>query len=258
MLAVGFALGFFGGGGGILTVPVLTYLFLLPAEAATGYSLWVVGITSLAGALRAAFQRSVEVRAGLILLAPSMVVAFSVRRWLIPVIPDDLGRFGGITLTKNAALMLLFAGIMLVVSWRMLQQRPPDHVEGVPASPQKMGLIGVAVGLLAGLVGAGGGFLVVPALVLYAQLNMKKAIGTSLMVISIQSLVGFSGEAIAKPIDWPWALQLALVSAVGLVLGIGLGSRVNGENLKVSFGWFVRFMGMFVLIREGLGLFRAA
>ncbi len=257
MVAVGFALGFFGGGGGILTVPVLTYLFLVPAESATGYSLWVVGATSLVGAIRGASQKHVDLKAGLVLLLPSMIAAFSVRRWVIPMIPNEIARIGDVSISKNAALMLLFSAIMLLVAARMLKRSAPAETEPTLAPPGTMLLIGAAVGVLAGLVGAGGGFLIVPALVVYGGLNMKQAVGTSLMVIAVQSLVGFSGEAMVKPILWPWAFMLAMVAVVGLAFGIFLGSRVRAEDIKKGFGWFVLLMGIFVMIRELIGLFSA-
>ncbi len=256
IVAVGFALGFFGGGGGILTVPVLTYLFFVPASSATGYSLWIVGLSSAVGAAMAARLGHVEFRTGFVMAVPAMLTTFSVRRWLLPAIPSEIGSLGSVVITKDSLLMLLFAGLMGIVSYRMLRSKPVEEKEDATSSLPHIALIGVAVGLLAGLVGAGGGFLIVPALVLFANLPMKSAVGTSLLVIATQALVGFAGEASTRPIEWGWAFQLAGFAIAGLILGVAVGSRTKPEKLRLGFARFVAIMGALVLAKELITLFR--
>lgn len=241
---VGLALGLVGGGGGILTVPVLTYLFGLPASQATGASLVVVGLAAAVGAFEAWRIGDVDVRVGLNFALPSVVGAFAARRWAMPAVPETVLGVG-----KDHALMLSFAGLLVFAGIAMLRPRP--ETEPRTPRPLTMAVLGVGVGLVAGLLGAGGGFLIVPVLALMGGLPMKRAVGTSLAVIALQSLIGFGGEG-ARALSLPWA-TIGTVSALAMVgLGVGrlLSRRVTGQGLRPAFGWFVLAMAVLIAAVE--------
>lgn len=244
---VGFALGLVGGGGGILTVPILTYLFAVPASQATGYSLFVVGAASLVGAWAAYRRQEVETKIALVFAGPSIVTVFATRMYLLPALPDPL--IGSVA--KDKALMLAFAVLMIVVAANMLKR---ESKADTPSAPPRYGLIaaiGLGVGLVSGFTGAGGGFLIVPALTLLAGLEIKRAIGTSLTVIALQSLLGFTGELHrAEDMRWSLLIGFTAVAVVGVLAGSALGQRISGAKLKPGLGVFVLVMGLFVLARE--------
>lgn len=249
MLLVGVALGLIGGGGGILAVPILAYFFHQSAAQATGHSLFVVGAAALVGALGAMRRGEVSGREVLLFALPSMAASFVARAVVLPAIPHDIGG-----LDRNRALMLLFAATMLLAAWRMIRgPRHPEDATGA-AAWLPITLAGLGVGLLAGLVGAGGGFLIVPALLAFGGVSMRLAIGSSLAIIAIQSLGGFLGEVLSRAsIDWPVLLGLTGVALAGLGIGAWMNRRTSPEGLRLVFGWFVLAMGLVILGKELLG-----
>lgn len=252
---IGVSLGLIGGGGSILTVPVLVYLFGVSPSLATSYSLFIVGATSLIGAWRNYRNRQVHLPTALLFGASSIVTVLLTRRYLLPAIPDPLFTTGSFSVSKNMATMLLFAILMIMASLSMIR---PGSRGGSPEQPSgrsaylRLLLYGMLIGLVTGLLGAGGGFLLIPALVLLVRLPVKTAIGTSLLIIALNSLIGFSGDLGRYAIDWKLLLSVAALAITGILLGTAMGKKIDGARLKKGFGWFVLAMGAYIILKEVL------
>lgn len=251
-LFIGIALGLIGGGGSILTVPVLYYLFGVAPVLATAYSLFIVGITSLVGVLPKCRQGLVNMKTAIIFGAPSIIAVFATRKYIIPVLPEHIADIGAFELTKPVLLMVVFAILMLATSISMIRsKKKKDGVEDEQVFNYPLIFIeGTIVGILTGFVGAGGGFLIIPALVLLSKLPMKQAIGTSLIIIAAKSLIGFTGDLGHTTIDWTLIISISLLAIVGIFIGNKLSEKLDGEKLKKGFGWFVLVMGAYILISE--------
>lgn len=239
-LLIGLVLGLIGGGGSILTVPILVYALTLNPVLATAYSLFVVGTTSLVGAIKNMMKGMVDFKTAIIFAIPAFIAVFLTRAYLIPAIPDELFTIGTIVVTKNLAIMLFFAIIMLLASISMIRNnRKESDEESVITYNYPLIIVeGLVVGTITGIVGAGGGFLIIPALVLLAKLPMKKAVATSLFIIAIKSLIGFLGDVKNLEIDWAFLLPFTALSIIGIFLGIWLNKFIDGKKLKKSF-WMV-------------------
>lgn len=252
--AIGISLGLIGGGGSILTVPVLVYLFHVETVLATGYSLFIVGATSAVGAIGRYRQGTVDLRTALIFGAPSIVAVYLTRRFLVPAIPDTILSLGSFTLTKPILLMALFALLMIAASISMIRAGKEEESAARNGGHRYNYLMilleGAVVGVLTGLVGAGGGFLIIPALVLLARLPMKLAVGTSLAIIAAKSLIGFLGDLSQGGVGWTLLLSVTGLAIGGIFLGNILSSRISAKALKQGFGWFVLVMGIYILLRE--------
>lgn len=255
-IIIGTSLGLIGGGGSILTLPVLAYLFHIDAVLGTAYSLFVVGITSLVGAINFHRKQLIDYRTALVFAVPSLIAVYSTRRYIVPAIPEQLGSLAGIDLSRDLLIMLLFAVVMLIAAFSMIRKKKTTADAKKSASTARkfnypvIMLEGLLVGLVTGLVGAGGGFLIIPALVLLAGLPMKKAIGTSLLIIAAKSLIGFLGDVGNPNIDWSFLLAFSGLSIVGILLGTWLSKFIPGAKLKTAFGWFVLVMGVFIITKE--------
>lgn len=250
---IGISLGLIGGGGSILTVPVLVYVMGVSPVLSTAYSLFVVGLTALIGSIDYGRKRLLDYKTALIFGIPSIVAVYSTRKFLVPVIPDPVFQLGNSVLTKNLFVMLLFGVLMVAASVSMIRGRGTIERHGLYEKWYNLPLIfaeGVVVGILTGLVGAGGGFLIIPALVLLAGLPMKKAVGTSLLIIGVKSLIGFAGDVGHQPIDWKFLLTFSTFAVVGIFVGAQLSRRISSDKLKPAFGWFVLVMGVYILVRE--------
>jgi uncharacterized membrane protein YfcA len=251
---VGISLGLIGSGGSILTVPILVYVMGVNPVLATAYSLFIVGSTALVGGVQSAIQKRVDFKTVLIFGIPSIAAVYATRMWLVPVIPNELFTIGSLVITKAIALMLLFAVVMILASVSMI--RPGKNKEIDENAPRVYNypmilLEGAVVGLLTGLVGAGGGFLIIPALVLLARMPMKLAVGTSLFIIAAKSLIGFIGDLQGSEIiDWKLLGIFTAFSVVGIFIGILLSKKIPGQKLKKGFGWFVLVMGIYIIIKE--------
>jgi uncharacterized membrane protein YfcA len=253
---VGISLGLIGSGGSILTVPILVYIMSVEPVLATAYSLFIVGTTALVGGIQNAILKKVDFKTVLIFGAPSIAAVFATRKWLVPFIPDTLFSVGSFAVTKPIALMLLFAVVMIMASISMI--RPSKKKEAEDGDPIQYNypmilLEGTVVGILTGLVGAGGGFLIIPALVLLARMPMKLAVGTSLFIIAAKSLIGFIGDLQgSEVIDWTLLTGFTFSAVIGIIIGIMLSKKIPGAKLKVGFGWFVLVMGIYIIIKETL------
>ncbi|MCH4822785.1 sulfite exporter TauE/SafE family protein [Gramella lutea] len=252
-LIIGVVLGLIGGGGSILTVPVLVYLLGVNPVTATAYSLFVVGTSSLVGALRNFPKKLIDFRTALVFAFPAFTAVYLTRKFLVPAIPEEIFTLFGFTVTKNIGIMLFFAIIMVIASIYMIMERKNGRnleVEKVTYNYPLIIIEGLVVGLLTGVVGAGGGFLIIPALVLLAKLPMKKAVATSLLIIAFKSLIGFIGDVENMEIDWVFLLTFTGISIAGIWLGVYLNNFINGKKLKKGFGWFVLLMGIYIIWSE--------
>lgn len=249
---IGISLGLIGGGGSILTVPVLVYLFGIEPVLATAYSLFIVGVTSLVGALPKYRQGLVELKTTVVFGIPSIAAVFVTRKFLVPRIPQYLFSISNFEITKPVFIMAMFAFFMTFASYSMIKKEKNEN-EG--QQPQRFNypmivLEGTFVGALTGLVGAGGGFLIVPALVVFSRLPMKMAVGTSLLIIAAKSLIGFTGDLGHSTIDWEMLLFITITAIGGIFIGNALNKKIHGESLKKWFGWFVLGMGIFIIVKE--------
>lgn len=249
-LIIGISLGVIGSGGSILTVPILVYIMKIEPFIATAYSLFIVGSTSLIGGIRLTIAKKVNFKAVLLFGIPSLVSVFITRAFFLPLIPESI-EFGSYSLSKNVLLMVLFAFVMLTSAYKMIVPKKPN-VPQQESNLIKLVIQGLLIGLLAGTVGAGGGFLIIPALVLFSNLSMKEAIGTSLCIIAIQSLVGFLGDLNHIDIDWALILSFSAISILGLGIGLYISKFIPDKNLKTTFGYFVLLMASYILLKETL------
>ncbi|MDH7912772.1 sulfite exporter TauE/SafE family protein [Winogradskyella sp. SYSU M77433] len=251
-LIIGIVLGLIGGGGSILTVPILVYLLFVNPVTATAYSLFVVGVSSLVGAIRNIQKGLVDFRTAIVFAIPAFIAVYATRRYLVPAIPDELFSISDFLVTKNIGIMIFFAIIMLVASISMIKERKAKAVADAVVVFNYPLIVteGLIVGVITGIVGAGGGFLIIPALVLLAKLPMKKAVATSLLIIAIKSLIGFIGDVENLDIDWTFLLTFTGISVVGIFLGIYLSNFIEGKKLKKGFGWFVLIMAVYIIYKE--------
>lgn len=250
-IIMGFTLGLLGGGGSILTLPILTYVMAVEPVTATAYSLFVVGATAVVGTWRKAREKMVAWREGLTFALPSLVAVFLTRYWLVPALPEVLWQTSAFKLTKDVAVMIFFALVMLAAAYSMIRPGKPSPKNGAKASYLWIIIDGLVVGLITGLVGAGGGFLIVPALVLLVRLPIKMAVGTSLMIIALKSLIGFSGDLLSgMAIDWALLLPFTGFSILGLFIGSYATRFIAAAPLKRLFGWFVLLMALLILYLE--------
>jgi uncharacterized protein len=252
-LVIGISLGLIGGGGSILTVPVLVYLFRVNPVMATAYSLFIVGSTSLVGAFPKYKQGLVNIKTAFIFGVPSIAAVFATRKYFVPLIPENLFSIGNMLITKDLLTMLLFAVLMVVASVSMIRNKVsrPQEIE----TDQKFNIPvifieGIVVGVLTGLVGAGGGFLIIPALVLLSKLPMKQAIGTSLLIIAAKSLIGFTGDLSNYQMNWTLLIPVTILAIVGIFIGNSLSHKLSSGKLEKGFGWFVLVMGIYIIIKE--------
>ncbi|MBS1519011.1 MAG: sulfite exporter TauE/SafE family protein [Bacteroidetes bacterium] len=251
---VGISLGLIGGGGSILTVPILVYVFGYGAEISTSYSLFIVGITAMAGAVKYYSDDLVNVKAALLFSLPSLTAVFVTRKYLMPAVPEEIFSIGNIHYLKPMFIMTIFAALMIAASVSMIRKKKSRGNSTEKKNSYNYILIfiqGAVTGILTGFLGAGGGFLIIPALVLLAGLPMKEAVGTSLLIIAINSLLGFTGD-LSAGVHFNWIMLgiFSLFTVSGIFAGSSLAKKINGDKLKPAFGWFILIMGIFILLKE--------
>ena len=258
-LLIGLILGLIGGGGSILGVPVLVYVMGYSADEATSYSLFIVGMTSLIGSIAYLKKGDISFEAILQFAIASLITVFCVRKFVMPNIPAVIS-FASIQISKHMLIMVLFSILILASSVSMIKKKQYDRINEVkwdefarsPLGLPFVILLGVTVGFITGFVGAGGGFIIVPVLIFFLRLSFKKAIGTSLCIIALNSLIGFTGNIGHQTIDWVMLLIISSICILGILLGSLLSSKVSSQKLKPAFGWFTLVVGIFVLIKETL------
>ncbi len=250
---MGLSLGLLGGGGSILTVPILVYLFGLDPILATTYSLFIVGVTALVGGIKYAKKDEVDFKTGIIFAIPSIIGIFVSRKIFVPGLPAVIFNYNGIMLTKSLLIMLSFSIVMVVASISMIKKKKEKSEKKLTDQEKNFAIFiqGLIVGIVAGFVGAGGGFLINPALVLLVGLSMKRAVGTSLFIIALNSFLGFFGDLnqLINP-DWMLLLSVAMIAIIGLFFGTFLSDKFDDKTLKKSFGYFVLIMGVFILVDQ--------
>ena len=248
-LFIGLVLGLTGGGGSILTVPILVYLMSINPVTATAYSLFIVGTTSTFGAIQNYRKNLVDIKNGFIFAIPSFIAVYLTRKFIVPRIPEIIIE-SPILITKNTFLMLFFAVIMIFGALSVLKKKSQDNNNEEKRNLILIGIQTFTIGIIIGLVGAGGGFLIIPSLILFAKLPMRKAVGTSLFIIAMNSLVGFIGDVQNLEIDWTFLLTFSAISVVGIFIGMYLTKYTNESQLKKIFAYFVLVMAAIILLKE--------
>jgi len=249
-VCIGLILGMLGGGGSILSIPILVYLFHFDVVLASAYSLFIVGATSLVGAIPKHKENLVNVKTGILFGIPSIISIFATRRWIVHSIPDIVWQTEGFSLTRRLLLLGIFAILMVLASFSMIRGRQEMKSDPERFRPLLVILEGLLIGFLTGLVGAGGGFLIIPALVLLTGLTFKAAVGTSLFIIAINSLIGFTGDLYNYSMDWPFLLTITGLAVIGILVGNLLSRKISSARLRKAFGWFILVMGCWILVRE--------
>ncbi|WP_430400927.1 sulfite exporter TauE/SafE family protein [Flavobacterium sp.] len=250
-LLIGLVLGLTGGGGSMLTVPILVYILAINPVIATAYSLFIVGTTSVFGAFDNYRKGLVDFQKGFLFAIPSFIGVYLTRRFLVPIIPNEIITINYFTLTKGTFLMLFFALIMFLAAFSMLKKKKEIN-NSIETSKLNLIIQTFFIGIVIGLVGAGGGFLIIPSLVLFAKLPMKKAVGTSLFIIAMNSLIGFLGDVENLTINWFFLLSFTAISVLGIFIGSYLNKFINETQLKKGFAYFVLVMACFILFKEML------
>ena len=252
---IGIVLGMMGGGGSILTVPVLVYLFHVDAITATTYSLFIVGVTSMIGGTRAYVKKQVDFKSVSEFGIPSIFSIFITRHYILPAIPEKLFSIGSLELTRDTLLMIVFALLMLTASAFMISNADEEKEQKNTSESRNGGILplalwGLGIGFITGLLGAGGGFLIIPALVLFVKLPMKTAIGTSLVIIAINSIFGFLFSLKQTHLDWKILLSFTGLAIVGIYVGGLWAEKIPGKTLKKWFAAFVVVMGIYIIVKE--------
>ncbi len=248
-LFIGLVLGLTGGGGSILTVPILVYLMSINPVTATAYSLFIVGTTSTFGAIQNYRKNLVDIKNGFIFAIPSFIAVYLTRKFIVQRIPEIIIE-SPILITKETFLMLFFAVIMVFGALSVLKKKSQNTNSKEKRNLILIGIQTFTIGIIIGLVGAGGGFLIIPSLILFAKLPMRKAVGTSLFIIAMNSLVGFMGDVQNLEIDWLFLLTFSAISVAGIFLGMYLTKYTNESQLKKIFAYFVLVMAAIILLKE--------
>lgn len=248
----GLTLGLVGGGGTILMLPILHYVMGFSISASTRLSMAIVGVTAFVGSLEYFRRGDVAIRAGFIFAIPSLLSVTMVRAFILPKIPTSIATVGHVEITKDKAILLLFSCVMILVAMAML--RPVENPSrAIKNSVLSMSLSSAIVGLLTGFVGAGGGFLIVPALHLILNLPLRMAIGTSLFVIFINSVVGFAADLIkGSPLPWSSLAIVIVASVLGMFFGLTVSKKVRQHQLKKAFAFFILIIASLIFLKEFL------
>ena len=251
---IGLTLGLIGGGGSILAVPVLAYLFSVDEKIATAYSLFIVGSSALVGGIKKHFNGYVDWRTAIVFGVPSIIGVSIVRKYVVPILPDVLVIINNFEFTRRMGMFGLFAVLMFLAAFTMIREIKIKSKSSSNTPKYNYPLIiieGIVVGALTGFIGAGGGFLIIPALVLMANIEIKIAIGTSLIIIAFKSLIGFFiGDANTLEIDWQFLLTFTGISFIGILIGNYASNFINGNNLKKGFGYFILILAIFIFYME--------
>jgi len=252
---VGLSLGILGSGGSILTVPIMVYLFDVNPVDATGYSLFVVGISSAIGGYKYVRKNLVDMKTAFIFAVPSIVSVFLTRTFVMPAIPNPVFSVSTFVLSKEVFIMILFAVLMVVVSYNMIRNgkyKAPEGKELPNLNYVWLVTVGFISGILTGIVGVGGGFIIIPALVLLAKVPVRMSVGTSLLIVAFNCLSGFAGELFERQevMDYKFLLSFSALAVGGIFMGFSIALKKSPTQIKKLFGWFVLVMGMCIFIKE--------
>jgi len=247
---IGITLGLIGGGGSILTIPILVYLFQVNPKLATTYSLFIVGFTASIGAVSHYRMGNIKLKSAVLFAIPSLITIILVRKIILPLVPEIIFSGNSFILTKDIFIMAFFAILMIAASYSMIKKSKDVAISAL-TNPLKVIIIGAVVGIITGFLGAGGGFLIIPALLFFTGINMKQAVGTSLLIIAINSLFGFLGDIVnGVVIDYTFLFTTAAFAAMGIFIGTMLSKKIDGTKLKPAFGWFILVMGIYIITKE--------
>ncbi|HEY0654437.1 MAG TPA: sulfite exporter TauE/SafE family protein [Chryseosolibacter sp.] len=249
-VCIGLILGLLGGGGSILSIPILVYLFGIDAILASAYSLFIVGVTSFVGAIPKYKDHLVNLRTGFLFGIPSIVSIFCTRKWIIPALPEIIYQTDSFTLTKRVLILGTFALLMILASFSMIRGKRELRSDSQRVRTFLVIIEGILIGFLTGFVGAGGGFLIIPALVFLTGLPFKTAVGTSLFIIAINSLMGFLGDVLNYSMDWTFLMSITALAVIGILLGNKLQKKISAIRLRMAFGWMILVMGSWILLKE--------
>ena len=251
-LFIGLIMGILGGGGSILAVPILAYIFHLDEKTATAYSLFIVGSTGLVGGIKQTFNKMIDWKTAMIFGLPAVVGITLTRAFVVPALPHILFNIDTFEFTRRMAMFGLFGLLMILAATSMLSKSKERKVRNSTGSFNPLILSeGFFIGALTGLVGAGGGFLIVPALMVIANLDMKRASATSLVIIAINSLTGFFlGDALKITIDWNFLSVFVGIAMIGIIIGTYINHLLPVSLLKRSFAYFIILMAIFIFIEE--------
>lgn len=250
-ILIGFVLGLIGGGGSILTIPMLVYLFEIEAQLATTYSLFIVGISAATGVYSNYRERNLHFSTALYFAVPSVFSLLIVRKLILPKIPESFIILNNITLFKNKLILVCFGLLMISAAIFMIKTRIKDNHTINHENKRILAIIGFSMGFIIGVLGAGGGFLIIPSLLLFSNLNMKQSVGTSLLIISINSFIGFSNDIMSGVvIDFMFLTKIATLAIIGMFIGTAFAKKLDGNQLKPIFGWTVLLMGIYIIIKE--------
>jgi uncharacterized membrane protein YfcA len=254
MLIVGVTLGILGSGGSILTLPILIYIAHIEPVTATSYTLFIVGLSALFGSIRNISSGLIDSKILLYFGLPSLLSVYLTRYFILPSLPDILFELDSFKMSKDLFLIIILAFLMIISALTMLRKKTSVISKEKFNSIQTFVILfiqGIAIGIVTGFVGAGGGFLIIPVLVSLCNLPVKKAIATSLAIIAINASIGFTGD-ISKGIviDYTLLLYFSISSLLGTFIGLIIGKSINENQLKIIFGWFVLIMGVFIFVKE--------
>jgi uncharacterized membrane protein YfcA len=248
-LFVGITLGLVGSGGSILTVPILVYLMHIKPQLATTYSLFIVGIAAMVGAFRHYQLKNLQFEKAIYFGIPSIISLLITRKFLLPNVPENVMVLFGYQITKSVFIMLVFAMLMLAAAYSMLNSNSKQIETNI--NLKKLTLVGFLIGIITGFLGAGGGFLIIPSLLFFGGLQMKQAVGTSLLIIATNSLLGFTGDLISGVMLDLWLLStISGLAIIGIFIGTQLSKKIDGNRLKPIFAWFIIVMGCYIIIKE--------
>ncbi|MFM2481563.1 sulfite exporter TauE/SafE family protein [Celerinatantimonas sp. YJH-8] len=259
---MGIVLGVIGGGGSVLTVPILVYLMGIAPDIATGYSLLIVGLTAAFGAIRYFRQGLVDIPASIAFAIPAILAVYGSRAYLMPNIPSQF-EIASLSFAKNVIIMVVFAILMLLSAILMLKkayQHTDSHLTSASTFPTEAPIHinwfliiieGAVVGVITGILGAGGGFLIIPALVLLMGMPMHKAVGASLFIIALKSLIGFIGDLQnGIVIEMPMIPLLLIATGIGMFLSTHISSRLESQTLQKIFAFFTLIIAVVIISKE--------
>lgn len=250
-LFVGLVIGTLGGGGSILAVPILVVFFQMEPQNATLYSLFIVGVTSLFGAIQHFKSKLINPKNALLFGIPAVISISLTRLLVVPALPPIIQLGEHIVFEKNTFIMSLFGVLMILASIPMIKGQK-EHPGTKKNRPTILVIFGVIIGFISGLVGAGGGFMIIPSLSIFMKVPIKNAIATSIVIIAINSLSGFTAE-LFKPdlaLNWVILLGFTLIATAGLIIGLRLNHKIQSTKLKKGFGIFVLLIGVSIIVTE--------